>query len=71
MSLAEQVFTEEYAVELVNREKERQILKEYLQDVLKGRKRALYIHGSPGIGKTTTTKHIVNQFEDAYPTKQQ
>ena len=32
-----------------------------------GKKRALYIHGSrAGIGKTTTTKHIVNQFEDAY-----
>ncbi len=24
------------------------------------------MHGSPGIGKTTTTKHMVNQFEDAY-----
>lgn len=66
MSSAEQVFSEEFAVELVNREKEKQLLKEYLQNVLRGKKRALYIHGSPGIGKTTTTKHIVNQFEDAY-----
>ncbi|MGA8855573.1 MAG: AAA family ATPase [Candidatus Bathyarchaeia archaeon] len=66
MSSAEQFFSEEFSAELVDREKEKQLLKEYLQDVLHGKKRALYIHGSPGIGKTTTTKHIVNQFEDAY-----
>src|SRR5208282_1306403 len=66
VSSAEQIFSEEYSAELVDREKEKQILKEYLQDVLRGKKRALYIHGSPGIGKTTTTKHIVNQFEDAH-----
>ncbi len=66
MSSAEQVFSEEFSAELVDREKEKQLLKEYLEDVLNGKKRALYIHGSPGIGKTTTTKHIVNQFEDAY-----
>lgn len=66
MNLAEQVFSEEYSAELVGREKEKQILKEYLQVVLRGKKRALYIHGSPGIGKTTATKHMVNQFEDAY-----
>jgi Cdc6-like AAA superfamily ATPase len=62
----EQVFGEEFSAELVDREKEQQLLKLYLQDVLHGKKRALYIHGSPGIGKTATTKHIVNQFEDAY-----
>jgi Cdc6-like AAA superfamily ATPase len=66
VSSAEQVFSEEFSVELVDREKEQQFLKGYLQDVLHGKKRALYIHGPPGIGKTTTTKHIVNQFEDAY-----
>ena len=66
MSSAEQVFSEEFSAELVDREKEQQLLKAYLQDVLHGKKRALYIDGSPGIGKTTTTKHIVNQFEDAY-----
>ena len=66
MSSAEQVFSEEFSAELVDREKEQQLLKEYLQNVLHGKKRALYIHGSPGIGKTTTTKHILNQFEDAY-----
>lgn len=37
-----------------------------MQDVLSGKKRVLYIDGSPGVGKTTTTKHVVNQFEDAY-----
>jgi Cdc6-like AAA superfamily ATPase len=63
---ADQVFSEDFSAELVDREKEQRFLKEYLQDVLHGKKRALYIHGSPGIGKTTTTKHIVNQFEDAY-----
>lgn len=63
---AEQVFSEEFSAELVDREREQRLLRDYLQDVLHGRKRALYIHGSPGIGKTTTTKHIVNQFEDAY-----
>ena len=66
MSSAEQVFSEEFSVELVDREREQRLLKEYLQNVLHGRKRALFIYGSPGIGKTTTTKHIMNQFEDAY-----
>jgi Cdc6-like AAA superfamily ATPase len=66
VSSANQVFSEEFSAELVDREKEQRFLKEYLQDVLHGKKRALYVHGSPGIGKTTTTKHIVNQFEDAY-----
>jgi Cdc6-like AAA superfamily ATPase len=66
VSSAEQVFSEEFSAELVDREKEKQLIKAYLQDVLRGKKRALYIHGSPGIGKTTTTKHIANQFEDAY-----
>jgi len=66
VSSAEQVFSEEFSAELVDREKEQQLLKEYLEDVLRGKKRALYIHGPPGVGKTTTTKHIVNQFEDAY-----
>jgi Cdc6-like AAA superfamily ATPase len=66
VSSAEQVLSEEFSAELVDRDKEKQLLKEYLQDVLHGKKRALYIHGSPGIGKTTTTKHIANQFEDAY-----
>lgn len=37
-----------------------------MEDVLHEKKRALYIHGSPGIDKTTATKHVVNQFEDAY-----
>jgi len=66
VSSAEQVFSEEFSAQLVDREKEQRLLKECLQDILHGKKRALYIHGSPGIGKTTTTKHIVNQFEDAY-----
>jgi Cdc6-like AAA superfamily ATPase len=66
VSAAEQVFSEDFSAELVDREKEQQLIQEYLQDVLRGKKRALYIHGSPGIGKTTTTKHVVNQFEDAY-----
>jgi Cdc6-like AAA superfamily ATPase len=66
VSLAEQVFSEEYAVQVVDREREKQILKEYLQDVLRGKKSVLYIYGPPGVGKTTTTKHVVNQFEDAY-----
>ncbi|MEM3382804.1 MAG: AAA family ATPase [Nitrososphaerales archaeon] len=60
-------FTDEYLPEVViDREEEKQIIKEYLQDVLKGRKKVLYIHGVPGIGKTTVTKHIVSQFEDSY-----
>jgi Cdc6-like AAA superfamily ATPase len=66
VSSADQVFSEEFSAELVDRDKEQHLLKEYLQDVLNGKKGALYIHGSPGIGKTTTTKHIINQFEDAY-----
>jgi Cdc6-like AAA superfamily ATPase len=66
VSSGEQVFSEEFSAELVDRDKEQRLFKEYLQGVLQGKKRALYIHGSPGIGKTTTTKHTVNQFEDAY-----
>jgi|GEM_PF-1075141 len=66
MSLALDAFTDEYIPEVViNREEEKQIIKEYLQDILKGRKKALYIHGVPGIGKTTVTKHVMNQFEDS------
>jgi len=66
VSLADQLFSEEYGVQVVDREPEKQLLKEYLQGVLAGKKRALYIYGPPGVGKTTTTKHVVNQFEDAY-----
>jgi Cdc6-like AAA superfamily ATPase len=66
VSSTEQIFSDAFSAELVDREKEQQLLKGYLQDILHGKKRALYIHGSPGIGKTTTTKHIVNQFEDVY-----
>jgi len=66
VSATEQFFSEEYSAELVDRGKEKQVLKEYLEDVLHGKKRALYIHGPPGVGKTTTTKHVVNQFEDGY-----
>ncbi len=37
-----------------------------MQGVLKSRKRAFYIHGSPGTGKTTVVKHVLNQFEDTF-----
>ncbi|MEM3815895.1 MAG: hypothetical protein QW341_03510 [Candidatus Bathyarchaeia archaeon] len=41
-----EAFTDEHFPEIViDREKEKITLKEYLKDMLKGRKRALYIHG--------------------------
>ncbi|MCP8322010.1 MAG: orc1/cdc6 family replication initiation protein, partial [archaeon] len=67
MTLSLEVFADDYPVEvIVDRDEEKLIIKDYLEDVLKGKKRALHIHGSPGLGKTTVTKHVANQFEDSF-----
>ena len=61
-----EVFAEDYLPEtIIDREKEKMALKEYLESILRGRKRAFYIHGPPGVGKTVVTKHVLNQFEDS------
>ena len=61
-----EAFTDDYFPEVVvDREKEKLALKDYLLKVLEGRKNAFYIYGIPGIGKTTITKYVLNQFEDA------
>lgn len=59
-------FSEEYLPEvLIDREKEQQAIANFLKDISTGISKVLYVHGSPGIGKTTVTKHILNQFQDS------
>jgi len=61
------VFAEEYLPEVViDREEEQHFIANYLRDLLKGNRKVLYVHGAPGVGKTTVAKHIANQFEDAH-----
>ncbi|MBS7609269.1 orc1/cdc6 family replication initiation protein [Candidatus Bathyarchaeota archaeon] len=62
-----EAFKDEYLPEtVIDREKEKIGLKEYLENVLKGRIRAFYIHDPPEVGKTVVTKHVLNQFEDSF-----
>ncbi len=59
-------FSEDYPPEvLIDREKEQQSIANFLKDIQTERSRILYVHGSPGIGKTTVTKHVLNEFEDS------
>lgn len=62
-----EAFTEEYFPEVVvDRESEKGAIKDYLLNTLKGIRKTLYVHGVPGIGKTTVVKHVLNQFEDSH-----
>jgi Cdc6-like AAA superfamily ATPase len=49
---------------VVDREKEQEKIRDFLQDVLKGMNGVLYVYGKPGIGKTSVTKHILKQFDE-------
>jgi len=60
-------FSDEYEPKtIVAREHEKQAVADYLKDCCAGRSsRVLYIHGIPGIGKTTVTRAILRQFEES------
>ncbi|MCR6691423.1 MAG: AAA family ATPase [archaeon YNP-LCB-003-016] len=59
------VFADNYIPEvIIDREKERETIKYFLQDVLKGVNKVLCIYGKPGVGKTVVTKHVLNQFDE-------
>jgi cell division control protein 6 len=49
---------------IIDREKEQEKIRDFLQDVLKGMNGVLYVYGKPGIGKTLVTKHVLNQFDE-------
>lgn len=59
-------FSDDYLPEvLIDREKEQQAIANFLKDISSGLSKVLYIHGRPGIGKTTVAKHVLNQFQDS------
>jgi Cdc6-like AAA superfamily ATPase len=49
---------------IIDREKEQESIKEFLQNIIKGMNGVLCIYGKPGIGKTVVTKHVLNQFDE-------
>ena len=59
------VFADSYVPEvIIDREKEQEKIRDFLEDVLKGVNRVLCIYGKPGIGKTVVAKHILNRFDE-------
>ena len=51
---------------IIDRESEQSIVASYLREVLLGRSsKVLYVHGSPGVGKTTVVRAVLGQFEDS------
>ena len=59
------VFADSYVPEvIIDREKEQEKIKDFLQSILKETSRVLYIYGKPGIGKTVVAKHVLNQFDE-------
>jgi len=59
------VFADNYLPEvIIDREKEQEKIRDFLEDVLKGVNRVHCIYGKPGIGKTIVAKHILNQFDE-------
>jgi archaeal cell division control protein 6 len=59
------VFADSYIPEvIIDREKEQETIKYFLQDLLKGVNKVLRIYGKPGVGKTVVTKHVLNQFDE-------
>jgi Cdc6-like AAA superfamily ATPase len=59
------VFADSYIPEvIIDREKEQEAIKYFLQDAIKGVNKVLCIYGKPGVGKTVVTKHVLNQFDD-------
>jgi len=60
-------FSDEYEPKtIVGREKEKQAIADYLKDCSTGRaSKVLYVHGIPGIGKTTVARAMLNQFEES------
>jgi len=63
----QQFFSDKYLPKtIIDREREQEALAIFLKDILLNRSsRVLYVHGSPGIGKSTIVKHVLEQFEDS------
>ena len=61
-----QVFSDDYLPKtIIDRENEQSAVADYLKDVLLNKSSVLYIHGYPGIGKTTIVKSVLYQFENS------
>jgi Cdc6-like AAA superfamily ATPase len=59
------VFADSYIPEIIiNRGKEQETIKDFLQDVIKVMNKVLCIYGKPGVGKTVVAKHVLNQFDE-------
>lgn len=59
------VFADSYIPEvIIDREKEQEKIKDFLESSLKGMGKVLCIYGKPGIGKTVVAKHVLNQFDE-------
>jgi len=63
----QQFFSDEYLPKtIIDREKEQEAIASFLRDVLLSRSsRVLYVHGYPGVGKSTVVKHVLEQFEES------
>jgi Cdc6-like AAA superfamily ATPase len=62
-----QAFSDEYLPRtIIDRENEQDAIASYLKDImLMKTSKVLYIHGSPGVGKSTVVRTILSQFEDS------
>lgn len=50
----------------MDRENEQSVIASHLKDVLSNRtSKVLYVHGFPGVGKTTVVRVVLDQFEDS------
>lgn len=63
----QEFFSDEYLPKtIIDREKEQEAVASFLRDILLNKSfRVLYVHGHPGVGKSTVVKHILEQFEDS------
>ncbi|MEM3382294.1 MAG: AAA family ATPase [Candidatus Bathyarchaeia archaeon] len=63
----QQFFSDEYLPKtVIDRENEQEAIASFLKDVLLNKSsRVLYVHGHPGVGKSTVVKHVLEQFEES------